>query len=154
DMKAALSVFWLVVAWLAVGASPKIQAQQAGPAHKEFRLATFSAEVTCPVGHPLLAGLIQPAKEIVDPLFAHGLVLLGLDEPVVFCAVDWCEIRNQSYEQWRAVLAKAANTTKERVLLCSLHQHDAPVTDVGAAVLLKNAGLEGKMFDPAFEAKC
>jgi hypothetical protein len=152
-MRAALSVFWLLAAWLAVVAPPEIQAQPAGPAHKEFRLAAFSAEVTCPVGHPLLAGLIQPAKEIADPLFVHGLVLLGPNEPLVFCAVDWCEIRNQSYDQWRAMLAKAANTTKERVLLCALHQHDAPVTDLGAAVFLKNAGMEGKMFDPAFEAK-
>lgn len=121
---------------------------------QDFRLAMFSTEVTCPVGHPLLAGLIQPAKKIVDPLYARGLVLLGAGQPLVLCTVDWCEIRNQSYDRWRAALAKAAGTSKERVLLCCLHQHDTPVTDLGAEELLAKVKLGGKMFDPAFEEKC
>lgn len=120
----------------------------------EFRIATFSADVTTPLGYPLIAGLRQPAKKIVDRLEARGFVLLGDSKPVVLCAVDWCEIRNQSYDNWRDALAKAAGTTRERVLLTSIHQHDAPVTDVGAAKILAKAGLPGVMFDPKFERKC
>src|SRR3954471_23554654 len=89
-----------------------------------FRLATFAAEVTVPLGHPLMGGGILPAKTVEDPLFAHGLVLLGAGEPVVLAAVDWCEIRNDAHDRWRTVLAEAAGTTPPRVLLSSVHQHD------------------------------
>ncbi len=41
------------------------------------RLATFSADVTPPLGHPLMGGGIAPAREILDPLSARGFVLLG-----------------------------------------------------------------------------
>ena len=99
------------------------------PSVAQFRLSTFSADVTCPVGHPLLGGLYAAAEKIVDPLQAQGFVLLGPDEPIVLCAIDWCEIRNQSYDLWRDKLAEAAGTRRERVLVCSLHQHDAPLTD-------------------------
>ena len=122
--------------------------------HAGFLLATFSADVTCPVGHPLLGGLRQPAREIVDPLLARGMVLMGSGEPIVLCAVDWCEIRNRSYDRWREALAEASGTRRERVLVFSLHQHDAPVTDEGAAELLAETDLAGAMFDVKFEREC
>jgi hypothetical protein len=95
---------------------------------------------------------ILPTKsaKIVDPLYAHGFVLLGSAQPIVLCAVDWCEIRNGAYDQWREALAEAAGTTRQHVLVCSLHQHDAPVTDAGAARLLSEAGLPGELYDEAF----
>ena len=120
----------------------------------QFRLSTFSADVTCPVGHPLLGGLYAAAEKVVDPLQARGFVLLGPDKPIVLCAIDWCEIRNQSYDLWRDELAKAAKTRRERVLVCSLHQHDAPLTDLHAQELLAQVGLAGEMFDPKFERDC
>src|SRR5690242_1346037 len=77
-----------------------------------FRLATFSADVTPPLGHPLLAGVSTPppTSRIDDPLLANGFVLLGGDRPIVLVAVDWCEIRNEAYGRWRDVLARAAGT--------------------------------------------
>jgi hypothetical protein len=60
---------------------------------------------------------------------AHGFVLSSGEKPIVFVAVDWCEIRNDAYDRWRAVLAEAARTTRERVLVTSVHAHDAPVAD-------------------------
>jgi hypothetical protein len=128
--------------------------EQAGSRRGGFRIATFTADVTCPLGHPLIAGLREPAKTIVDPLSARGFVLLGGGKPIVLCAVDWCEIRNRSYDLWRDELAKAAGTDRVRVLLASIHQHDAPVADLGAAKLLAEAGLPGAMFDPKFERRC
>ena len=115
---------WTAVFALLIAASPVIAA--------EFRLATFSADVTPPLGHACMAGGIPPAKEVIDPLFARGVVLLGPEAPLVFCAVDWCEIRNTAYAQWRAGLAAAAGTTTERVLLSTVHQHDTPVADIDA----------------------
>src|SRR5436309_6827483 len=92
-------------------------------------LSTFTAEVTVPLGHPLMGGGIAPAKEVVDPLFAHGFVLQGVGKPVAFVALDWCEVRNGAYELFREKIAKAVGTEPVRVMLCCLHLHDAPIAD-------------------------
>ncbi len=102
-----------------------------------YQLATFVAEVTPPLGHPLMGGGIAPAKTIEDPLFVHGLVLRGAGQPVVLAVVDWCEIRNDAYERWRSVLAEAAGTVPGRVLVCCIHQHDTPIADLEAQRLLE-----------------
>jgi hypothetical protein len=113
-------------------------------------LATFAADITPPIGHPLLGGLRGPAIKIADRLEARGVVLTGADKPLVIAALDWCELRNAAYDQFRQVLAAAAGTTRERVLLSCLHQHDAPYFDLEAQKLLDSAGSPGLMFDPAF----
>jgi hypothetical protein len=118
-----------------------------------YKLASFSADVTIPLGHRCMGLLPTKSKTIVDPLFAHGLVLLGDDDPIVLVSVDWCEIRNGAYDRWREVLAKAAGTKPERVLVSSIHQHDAPVSDIGAENLLARVGLSGELFDFQFHEK-
>ena len=120
----------------------------------QLRVSRFSVDVTIPLGHRCMGLLPTKSKEIVDPLQTHGIVLLSDDDPIVIVAVDWCEIRNESYERWREVIAKAVGTEPVRVLLSSLHQHDAPVVDGGAENLLNSAGLTGKLFDFAFHEDC
>jgi hypothetical protein len=120
----------------------------------QIRVARFSVDVTIPLGHRCMGLLPTKSKEIVDPLQTHGIVLLSDDDPIVIVAVDWCEIRNESYERWREVIAKAVGTEPVRVLLSSLHQHDAPVVDGGAENLLNRAGLVGELFDFAFHEDC
>ena len=126
-----------------------------GPAlADEFRVATFSADVTIPIGHRCMGVLPQKAKEIVDPLEARGFVITARNaQPVVFVSVDWCEIRNGAYERWRDVLAAAAGTVRERVFVTSVHQHDAPVVDLGAEKLLAEVGLGGELCDAAFHER-
>ena len=134
--------------WAAGAGAALAACGQASPSH---RLATFSADVTVPLGHGLLAGVIEPAREIVDPLAANGLVLWSDGEaPVVIVGVDWAEIRNDAHERWRRALAEAAGTTPERVLVSSLHQHDAPVMDLEAQRLLDSQGLHGLLCDAEF----
>ncbi len=118
-----------------------------------FQIATFSADVTIPLNHRCMGVLPTKSKKIVDPLEAVGFVLIGADKPLVYVAVDWCEIRNGAYDQWRDALAAAAGTTRQRVLVSSLHQHDAPVTDSGAAKLLEEVGLKGELYDEEFHQK-
>src|SRR4029079_18569960 len=101
----------------------------------KLRLSTFTTEVTIPLGHPCMGGGIAPAKEILDPLFAHGFVLQGVGKPVAFVAVDWCEIRNGAYDTFRDAIASAVGTDPVRVMLCALHQHDAPIPDIEAEEL-------------------
>jgi hypothetical protein len=118
-----------------------------------YQLATFTAEVTVPLGHALMGGGIAPAARIDDPLFVHGFVLLGAGKPLVLAAVDWCEIRNDAYDRWRTVLAEAAGTTAERVLVTALHQHDAPIADLTAQELLEKHKAAGSICDRDFHEK-
>jgi hypothetical protein len=119
-----------------------------------LKLATFSADITIPLGHRCMGILDTKAQRIDDPLEARGFVLLGPEAPVVFVALDWCEVRNGAYDQWRDTLAAAAKTTRQRVLVCSLHQHDAPVIDTEAQSLLDTVGLTGELFDVSFHQAC
>ena len=136
---------------LALVAAVSVQAAAAPP---RFEVAPFRAEVTIPIGHACMGGGVSPAMEIVDPLYALGLVLLGPEKPLIFLAVDWCEIRNDAYDHWREALAAAAGTTRNRVLMAAVHQHDAPVVDYEAQRLLDEAGLEKSLCDVEFAREC
>jgi hypothetical protein len=137
----------------------------------EFRLATFSVDVTMPIGHPCMGGGIAPAREVADPLYAKGFILLGAEKPFVLVAFDWCEIRGTSFEKWKQALAAAAGTDPQRVLVTSTHAHDAPVMDEDAEKLLRDMEATGAWKDipppdpkapvqvasvcqPAFNAEC
>lgn len=116
----------------------------------DYHVATFQADITIPIGHACMGGGVADAKEIVDPLFAKGFVLTGAGQPVVMIALDWCQCNNDSYDRWRDVLAEAAETTRERVMLAIVHQHDAPICDLTAQKLLDEQGLIGYNCDPEF----
>jgi hypothetical protein len=116
-------------------------------------LSTFAVEVTVPLGHALMGGGIAPAKEVLDPLFAHGFVLSGAGKLVAFVAVDWCEIRNGAYDLFRSKIAAAIDTDPACVMLCALHQHDAPIADLEAQQLLEQHKAKGSICDLAFLEK-
>ncbi len=118
-----------------------------------LKIATFEADVTPPLGTPLCDGLVVPAKEIVDPLSARGVILFTNEKPIVLVAVDWVGIGNSGHHAFREAIAKAAGTTKERVCVHCLHQHDAPGCDFEADELLIPHKLGGKLFDPVFAKK-
>lgn len=118
----------------------------------ELRIATFTADVTVPLGHGMMGGAWL-SKSIADPLEAHGFVLLGGESPVVFVAVDWCEIRNDAYLRWQTTLAEAAGTKPDHVLVTTVHQHDAPVADLEAERILRSRDLTGTVCDPQFHER-
>jgi hypothetical protein len=103
-----------------------------------FHLATFTCDVTCPLGHPLCGGWIEPARFVDDPLLARGIVLLGAGAPIVLCSVDWCGLRNEANWHWREALAKATHTTADRVSVHCVHPHNAPFADVEAQKLIES----------------
>lgn len=118
----------------------------------QLRLATFTADVTVPPGHGMMGGSWL-SKSVADPLEANGLVLLGGETPVVFVSVDWCEIRNEAFERWQTVLAEAAGTKPDHVLITTVHQHDAPVADLEAERLLRARKLAGTICDLDFHER-
>lgn len=115
-----------------------------------LRIATFEADVTPPLGSPLCHGNVQPAQQIVDPLSARGIILLGSQRPVVLCSVDWVAISNAAHDTFRQALAEAVGTSPDRVAVHTVHPHDTPGIDFSTEALLAAHGLGGKMFDPAF----
>lgn len=118
-----------------------------------FRVSTFSADITIPIGHACMGGGVADAKLIVDPLFAKGFVLLGAGKPIVVVALDWCQCNNDSYDRWREALAQAAGTSRERVMLATVHQHDAPICDLTAQKLLDQQGMFKSNCDAEFHEK-
>ena len=127
-----------------------------GPAAEpkgNFRVTTFSADITIPIGHACMGGGVADAKEIVDPLFAKGFVFLGAGRPIVVVALDWCQCNNDSYDRWRDALAEAAGTDRERVMLATVHQHDAPICDLTAQKLLDEQGMFKSNCDAEFHEK-
>ncbi|MEO6810691.1 MAG: hypothetical protein ABI353_16365 [Isosphaeraceae bacterium] len=123
---------------------------RADPGDEKARLATFEADVTPPLGHACMGGGIAPVKRVDDPLFAKGFVLTGPFRPIVVVVVDWCEIRNDAHSRWRSALAEAAGTDPARVLVASVHQHDAPVADLDAERILHAHKAAGSVCDLAF----
>ena len=114
---------------------------------------TFRVDVTPPLGAALCAGLVAPAREIADPLFAIGAILVTEEGPVLICAVDWCEIDNESHLAWRGELARALDVAADRVALHTVHQHNAPIADLAADRLVVGAGGMSPTLDvPSFQA--
>ncbi|MBX3441334.1 MAG: hypothetical protein KF774_02920 [Planctomyces sp.] len=145
---ALLSAASVVLALRPLGAN---DAPAGGPA---ATLWTFEADVTPPLGHRLLTGLRKPATAVDEPLLARGFVLIPSGQPaLVYCAVDWAEIRNDAYDRWRDALAEAAGTTRERVLVSALHPHDAPLADLTAQRLLEKAHVDGQIIDLEFHER-
>ena len=119
-----------------------------------WQFAMFRLDVTPPVGHPLLGNQFAPSTSVLDPLESRGFVLTGTDRTIVLVSIDWCELRNDAFQRWRTVLADAAGTTPERVLVHTVHQHDAPYFDLTAQKLLAASKPGGKMLDADFHEDC
>src|SRR5262245_15501539 len=120
-------------------------------AEAPLRVATFQIDATPPIGSPLCNGAVKPVKEIVTPLTARGIVLLGSGQPIVLSAFDWVGIANESHDAFREALAKAVGTTLDRVTVHTLHQHDAPGSDFATERLLAEHGLGGQYSNAEFD---
>lgn len=122
-------------------------------ADEPLRITSFRVDATPPLGSPLCNGNVTPAMEIVSPLTARGIVLLGPNDPIVLCAFDWVGIGNGSYDRFRQAIAAAVDTTSDRVAVHVLHQHDAPGSDFPTEQLLAGHGLGRQFSNPDFDAK-
>lgn len=138
---------------LAAAPAALLGARPARADRPQLKIATFETDVTIPLGHPCMGGGVAPAKEVIDPLLAHGFVLLGAGKPVCVLALDWCEVRNGAYDALRAAVARAIDTDPVRVMACALHQHDAPIFDLEGQQILEKHKAKGAICDLAFFEK-
>lgn len=102
-------------------------------------VATIDMDVTPPVGTMMAYDPVKRHDEMT--LRCRGIVLSGSEKPIVLCAFDWIGIANESYDQFRANLARAAGTSPDRVALHCLHQHDAPRSDFSGEQILNHFGV-------------
>ena len=132
-------------------AAPLVQLHAA--ADGGLRLGTFEVDVTPPLESPLCHGNVMPAKQVITPLLARGVVLLGAGQPIVLCALDWVALANASHVLIRETIAKAVGTTSDRVAVHTVHQHDAPGSDLDTEQLLAEQGLAGRFSNAEFDRR-
>lgn len=116
-----------------------------------LRIGTFEVDVTPPLQSPLCHGNVSPAKQVVTPLLARGIVILGTGHPIVLCALDWVALANASHLTIRETIAKAVGTTSDRVAVHTVHQHDAPGSDLDTERLLDKHGLGARFSNPQLD---
>jgi hypothetical protein len=115
---------------------------------ESLKLATFDIDATPSRGGPLTYNPMREAGELT--LRCRGIVLTGMEKPVVLCAVDWIGIANTAHDAFCEALADAAGTTPDRVAVHALHQHDAPLADFASAEILRSKGQDPRLFDELF----
>ncbi|MDB4743927.1 hypothetical protein OAF98_05525 [Planctomicrobium sp.] len=113
-------------------------------AAEPIRIATFDVDASTPVGSPLA---YDPSVGVQTPLSCRGIVFLSEQKPIVLCAVDWLGIASGGQTVFKEALAAAAQTDTTRVVVHTLHQHDAPRCDFTAFDLLSAEGAENIGFD-------
>lgn len=102
-----------------------------GAGNNRRRIATFSCDVTPPLGTPIYSSY-KPLEVIEHPLLAKGVVLEDNGRRYILCAVDYCEICNSTHDLYRRLIAEAAETDPAYVAVHTVHQHTAPMADSDA----------------------
>ena len=116
----------------------------------QVRIATFDIDATPPIGTELAYDPVKRHDEI--SLRCRGLAILGSGEPIVLCTIDWIGVANSSHDVFREALAEAAGTTRERVAVHALHQHDAPRSDFSSEAIVQEMGIRNyNLFDSFFQ---
>ncbi len=122
--------------------APVIWAEPAG----QLRVATFSCDITPPLGQPMFS--CDPLETVELPLLAKGVVLEAEGQRYVLCALDWCELCNESYQVIRTKIAETAGANTAHVAVQTVHQHTAPIIDIGARKIMAEVGAPQSHIDP------
>jgi DNA-binding beta-propeller fold protein YncE len=97
-----------------------------------LKVATFSVDITPPLGQPVGLGFIPILKTAEHPLLARGILLQDSEVSCVVCTLDWMEVHNESYDFLREAIGEAAGVPASHVALHCLHQHTAPAMSTAA----------------------
>ncbi len=128
----------MIALWMAMMTWCPLAARGDDETTAVLRLATFDVDATPPVGYMMAYDRVKRVEEM--GLRCRGVILTGSAKPIVLCAVDWIGIGNEGHDIFRDRIAKAAATTRDRVAVHTLHQHDAPRCDFSAERLLHAVG--------------
>ncbi|MEQ1826689.1 MAG: hypothetical protein ABL921_12120 [Pirellula sp.] len=120
----------------------------------DIHVSTFRFDVTPPLGHGCCGNWIKPIEGYDDPMEAIGIVIMGAGKPIVICSVDWTGILNEAHVAWRTAIARAADTTIDRVAVQVVHQHNAPFACLEAAKIVADQGGLPSMLNLDFFHRC
>jgi hypothetical protein len=135
-----LRLAFVLAALAAAGALVAERPAAAGAADDStIKVAVFDVDATPPVGSAMAYDPVKRVDELT--LRCRGIALVGSGKPIVVCAVDWIGIANEGQDAFRDALAEAAGTTRQRVAVHTIHQHDAPGCDFTAERIVKEMGL-------------
>ncbi len=110
---------------------------------QSLKVSTFKTDISPDLGVPVA---YAPAREILDPLTARGIIIQSDQDPIVLCAVDYLGVANEALELWRQKLALAAGTNADRVWISALHQHDGLRCDLTTEKVMADYGLGGTRY--------
>ena len=116
--------------------------------NESLQISVFDIDATPPPGTQLTYQAMEKVWDL--GLRARGVVLSGSGSPVVLVAIDWIGIANGGQDVFKKVLAEAAGTLPERVVVHTLHQHDAPICDFTSEKILEDAGVDPGCFDGTY----
>lgn len=126
---------WIVLTlvWAICGCASNAQERNS---ESGLQVGVFRCDATPPAGHPLRGPGTRPLEVVDDPLLAKGVILFDGSTRYVLCALDWCALRGSAYDLFRKKIAAAAETRESHVAVQCLHQHNAPIADIDAQLLL------------------
>ncbi len=105
-----------------------------------IEISTFWTDITPPLGHPLCGGWIMPVVGFDDPEYAKGVVIRQGNLEVVLCSLDWCQLRNRAYDYFRETIAESLKIPVSNVAVQCVHQHNAPIVDLGVESIIPEVG--------------
>ncbi len=101
-----------------------------------LNVAAFSCDITPPIGSPLQYCQPPVATSVESPLLAKGIILSDGSTRYCLCAFDYCEIHTGAHDLFRRGIADALGVNELQVEVHCIHQHDAPMNDSDAEMLL------------------
>jgi len=149
----AVPTFGAVSVLPTLAASKRVRSAYGSPADPPgLRGAVFSCDVTPPIGSPMEECDPPVATSVDGPLLAKGVVLSDGRTRYALCAFDYCELRTGAHDLFRRKIADALGVNELHVEVHCIHQHDAPVYDVNADMLLDLVPSPPHLGDPGFIA--
>lgn len=123
----------------AAGAGSAVLAGAGGGRASSAKLqaAVFVCDITPPLGSPLPECKPPVAASADIPLLAKGVVISDGNTRYVLCALDYCELRTAGHDLFRRALANALGVNELQIEVHCLHQHDAPLYDTNAELLVE-----------------
>ena len=124
--------------WLEAASAPKPRQSSPGlaPGSSALRAAVFSCDVTPPVGSPLEECHPPVATSVESPLLAKGVILSDGRTCYALCSFDYCELRTAAHDLFRRKIAEVLQVNELQVEVHCVHQHDAPLYDTNAEMLV------------------
>ncbi len=144
------SYFLAIVFCISAGLAFPLSERAAWPARRRSGWPCFASVCRPRSGSPVA---YAPARKIEDPLSARGITpLLGAGRPDRPLRGRLDRDQDGGHDAWREELARAAETSPDRVAVHTVHQHDGPPSLRRQEQLLTALRMGSQRFDTRLHA--